>query len=138
MPTDPNLQPQNTAAAPVATPAPVPPPAPVVPPAPIAPAAPTPAMAPVTSQMPSAPAAQPGLSPWVAIGIIVVVLLLAGGAYAYWMLGMPRAAAPVDNALVTGQTPMPPQDEMSAMESELNADSTSNFDAEMTGLEQSF
>lgn len=81
------------------------------------------------------PVAQSGMSPVWAIAIVIVLLLAAGGAYAYWTMYMPQAAAPAENTLVSTPTP---QDEVSAMESELNAEGNATFDAEVDNLENSF
>lgn len=70
-----------------------------------------------------------------AIIIVVALLVVAGGAYAYWMVAMQPAAAPSQNTLVADQAP---QDEMSAIESELNAQGDASFDAEVDNLENSF
>ncbi len=97
---------------------------------------PTPAPAPIAQQASAAPAAQGGTNWGLMLGVLVLVLLVAGGAYAYYMYYLPMAAAPQQNSLVAEQAPQ--QDEVSAIETELGAESSASFDSEMQNLENSF
>ena len=136
MPPNQDPQPQPTSTPP-ATPAPVPTPVPVAPmPTPVPTPMPivTPTPAPVTPQAQATPpAAQSGMNPIWVIALVVILLLIAGGAYAYWTLYMPQAAAPAENTLVSS-----PQDDVAAMDAELSAQSNTSFDTEVDNLENSF
>ncbi|MEK7068264.1 MAG: hypothetical protein AAB964_00425 [Patescibacteria group bacterium] len=70
-----------------------------------------------------------------ALGIIVLILAIAAGAYGYFVYLAPLTQAP-ENTLVTDQ--QAPQDGLSQIESDINAESNTTFDAEMDSLESSF
>lgn len=69
------------------------------------------------------------------VGLIVLLLLIAAGAYGYFMYYLPMSAAP-QNTLTSTESPAP--NDLTIIESELGAESDASFEAEMESLENSF